>query len=172
MAVHEFADAARGHVDVRRELPGGDAMGLHEVLEQDLAGVDLVEQFGHRPYTSSVVVHDLDVVGAAVRRPPEADPPLVVDPDAVLPLAVTPQRFEAVAGRDTQGHQCSGGVDLQQLASRDPLDVPEPDDGPAVEQGLGISAGEGADHGRGYSVLRIPSSGTLTGGTDRRMHGP
>jgi hypothetical protein len=126
-------------------------MGLHEVLEQDLAGVDLVEQFGHRPHTSSVVVHDLDVVGA-VRRPPEADPPLVVDPDAVLPVAVTPQRFEAVARRDAQGRQYGGGVDLQQLASRDPLDVPEPADGPALEQGLGVGAGEGADHGRGYSV--------------------
>jgi hypothetical protein len=36
----------------------------------------------------SVVVHDFDIFGAA-GRPAEAHPELIVDPDAVLPGAVT-----------------------------------------------------------------------------------
>jgi hypothetical protein len=45
-----------------------------------------------------VVIHDLDVVCIAT-APSEADPPLVVYPNAVLASATTAQRFQAVPGR-------------------------------------------------------------------------
>ena len=48
--------------------------------------------------TSSVVVHDFNVAGSVV-CPAETDPPLGVDPDAVLPCAVAPQYLEAVASQ-------------------------------------------------------------------------
>jgi hypothetical protein len=35
-----------------------------------------------------VVIHDLNVKGVAI-LPPEADPPLLVDPNAVLSLTIT-----------------------------------------------------------------------------------
>ncbi|MCC7184527.1 MAG: hypothetical protein IT509_13310 [Rhodocyclaceae bacterium] len=43
----------------------------------------------------------------------------------MLPGAVALQRFELVAGRNPQAGEFGGGVQLQQLASRDALDVPE-----------------------------------------------
>ena len=39
-----------------------------------------------------MVVHDFDVVDAAI-PPPEADPPLVIDLDAVLALAISAKGF-------------------------------------------------------------------------------
>jgi hypothetical protein len=63
----------------------------------------------------------------------------------VLPLAIVSQQLEPVAGRDAQGRRCGGGVELQQLASGDPLDVPEPGDGLAMEQVLCVGAVERAD---------------------------
>ena len=47
LAIHQFADPARRDIDVRRKLAGTDAHGLHEVLEQDLARMNLVKQLGH-----------------------------------------------------------------------------------------------------------------------------
>src|SRR5690625_7730874 len=45
----------------------------------------------------SVVVNDLHLLRSGV-RPHEADPPLVVDPDAVLSGPVTLERFEPITG--------------------------------------------------------------------------
>jgi len=68
-AVDKLADAARGNVDVRRKLTGRDTHRLHEFLQQDLAGVDFVEQFRHVPLL--VVVDDLDLV-CAILAPDKA----------------------------------------------------------------------------------------------------
>src|SRR5829696_2900235 len=52
--------------------------------------------------TSSVVVHDLDVLRASL-GPGKADAPLVVDPDAVLaPSVAALERLQPVARRDTK----------------------------------------------------------------------
>jgi hypothetical protein len=83
LAIHQFADPAWRDIHVGSELTGTDAHGLHEILQQDLARMDFLEQLGHVAFL--VVVHDLDVV-RSVRLPDEADPPLVVDADAMLPL--------------------------------------------------------------------------------------
>src|SRR5947207_11479294 len=48
-----------------------------------------------------MVVHDLHAVGVAV-LPDEADAPLVVDANAMLPRPVALQRLEPVAGRHAQ----------------------------------------------------------------------
>src|SRR5262249_23232566 len=83
----------------------------------------------------SVVVDDLDVGGAAVAlRPLETDTPLVIDPDAVLPLSISAQRLEAVTrqrGEISQGRRCLQTVQLQlgraldSGARLDPLPVGE-----------------------------------------------
>src|SRR6476660_2656467 len=51
---------------------------------------------------SSLVVVDDPNVPSGARSPFEAYPPLIIDADAVLPVTVAEQRFEAVAGRDSQ----------------------------------------------------------------------
>ena len=40
--------------------------------------------------------------------PAKAEPPLIIDPDTILPLPITPQGFEAVAGRDQEVFQATG----------------------------------------------------------------
>jgi hypothetical protein len=42
----ELADPARRDVDVRRALARANADGLLEILRQDLAGIDVLEQIG------------------------------------------------------------------------------------------------------------------------------
>jgi len=49
-----------------------------------------------------MVVHDF-YVGRLVLGPDEADPVLVVDPNAVLALAIAREGLEAVAGGDGPG---------------------------------------------------------------------
>jgi hypothetical protein len=68
-----------------------------------------------------VVVNDLDVGGPGV-CPGETDPPLLVDPDAVLAGPVTVEGFEPIARGYPQIVECLGGLKHHQLAERDPLD--------------------------------------------------
>jgi len=56
-----------------------------------------------------MVVDDFHVVGVAL-PPHEADAILIIDPDAVLALALAVQRFQPVSGRHTQIIQRHGGV--------------------------------------------------------------
>jgi len=58
-----------------------------------------------------MVVHDFDVRRACcVLGPLEANPPLHVDTDAVLPCPVAFQAFETVAGQSPQVFKASRGV--------------------------------------------------------------
>jgi hypothetical protein len=100
LAVHDLADPVRRNADVPGESGDGDAERTHELLSEDLTGRDRVQPLPAH-HVSSVVVHDLDVVDA-VFPPPKADPPLVVDADAVLTLAASAEGFEAVARRHSQ----------------------------------------------------------------------
>jgi hypothetical protein len=56
-----------------------------------------------------MIVDDLDVV-RAVLVPCKAYPPLLIDPNAVLPSAVPFQGFEPVAGEHLQGSEGVGGI--------------------------------------------------------------
>jgi len=51
MAIHQFANPARRDTDVRRKLASADAQGLHEVLPQDLARMNLFKQLGQVPHS-------------------------------------------------------------------------------------------------------------------------
>jgi len=46
--------------------------------------------------STSVVVDDLNVTRIRI-NPPETDPPLVIDPNAMLPLSVTGESFQAIS---------------------------------------------------------------------------
>jgi hypothetical protein len=65
-----------------------------------------------------VIVDDLDV--EAVPVPPEkANSPLIVDPNAVLPLTFAFQCFEAVARRNVEVVEGFGGVQNDELSKSD-----------------------------------------------------
>jgi len=70
----------------------------------------------------SVIVTNLDALGVAV-LPHEADAPLVVDADAVLPAAIARQRFQPVRRRNAQIIKTLCGIQHPQLAPRDDLDL-------------------------------------------------
>jgi hypothetical protein len=58
----------------------------------------------------------------AIRLPYETNSPLTVDADAVLPFAVAFQCLQTISGRHFQAAQFCGGMQLKQLATRDPFD--------------------------------------------------
>jgi len=92
-----------------------------------------------------MVVEDFHVLGRAF-PPDKADPPLVVDPDAVLTPAVAFQGFQPVPRRHLEILKGLGRVDHLQLPARNRFNRPEPPDGLPLKQPLGVLAAEGADH--------------------------
>lgn len=62
---------------------------------------------------SSVIVRDLDIVGVAINEA-EADSPLIVDRDRILPPAIGLERVKPVARRNAEIAQLSSQVDVLQ----------------------------------------------------------
>jgi hypothetical protein len=67
-----------------------------------------------------MIVDDLNLFGGAI-APDETNPPLIVDSDRVLSLAVALKRFEPIARRLTQIVQCAAAIEQQQLSTGLPL---------------------------------------------------
>jgi hypothetical protein len=61
-----------------------------------------------------VIVGDFHIEGITV-FPAEANPPLIVDPDAVLTLSIPGKPFEAIPGRHSQIGQGIGCVEHEEL---------------------------------------------------------
>lgn len=92
-----------------------------------------------------MVVHDLNVKYLPL-LPAKADPPLIIDADAVLALAVAFEGFEPVAGRNLEILQPSDLMQKQELATGDSFNGPEPRHVLIVKQGFRPAVVEGADH--------------------------
>jgi hypothetical protein len=92
-----------------------------------------------------VVVYDFNIVGIGV-FPGEADAPLVIDADAVLPFSITLQSFQMIARRLLQVLQVPCAVEIEQLAPCLALYRFEPDHKNVMEQGLSVFAAERLDH--------------------------
>src|SRR5262245_51104102 len=70
-----------------------------------------------------VIINDLDVDGTRRGvRPLEANPPLIVDADAVLAFAISGQRLKTVTGQSSQVLHRGGGLQTVQLEARGTLD--------------------------------------------------
>jgi hypothetical protein len=81
--------------------------------------------------------------------PNETNPPLAVDPDAVLPFAIPFQGFQAIARRNAQIFENTGLVQHAQLAQCARLNVRRQlAASPAGPNKSGLAAGEGSDHDR------------------------
>jgi hypothetical protein len=76
----------------------------------------------HVVLLSSVVVGDLDVSRAG-RCPGEANPPLIVDPEAVLTGAVSMQLLQTIPWWYPQVAECLSRINDQQLSIRHPLQI-------------------------------------------------
>lgn len=69
-----------------------------------------------------MIVSDFYVVGS-IGLPDKADPPLIVDADAVLAFPVSRERFKAIARGHPQILNILGGVQHAQLATRNGLNI-------------------------------------------------
>jgi hypothetical protein len=68
-----------------------------------------------------VVIHNLNVIRIPI-TPSEADAPLVVDPNAVCPGAITPEQFKLVLRRHAKILQAPCLMEVQEFPPRSPLD--------------------------------------------------
>lgn len=124
LAMHDFIDPARRHADGLGQCVLADAHRHQKLLIQNLARMGPCE-LGHG--VLSVVIDDLYivcVVGGFI--PLEADAPLVIDANAVLPFAVALQCFQAIAGRHAKKVDAVRGVQQSELAQRDCGDIRKP----------------------------------------------
>lgn len=79
--------------------------------------------------------------------PLEADPPLIIDPDAVLSSPVARQLLEPIARRDAEVPQIFGGIENQELAKGSALELQGPPPHPLpLKDLLGVRVPEALDH--------------------------
>lgn len=120
LAIDDPRNAIRGHFQCLRERIRRQAKFVQKLVLQNLAWVN-GRSLAH--VRSSMIVHDLDLIGIST-APHKTDAVLLVDPDAVLPSAVTAQLFKPVSRRGSQVDQVSSRVQHQQFPVRPSYDVP------------------------------------------------
>jgi hypothetical protein len=69
-----------------------------------------------------MIINDLDIEDLA-RFPDEADAPLIINPNAVLPGTPPAKRFKAVGRRQAQVSQGAGVINQAQLSPGQLLDI-------------------------------------------------
>jgi hypothetical protein len=95
-----------------------------------------------------MIVDDLDVPGFAI-APHKTDPPLIVNPNAALTLAVAAQRLQTVAERSTQIVKLLRCVDCKKLGACAPLNLLQQiADGVPSEDRSRPFISKALDHGR------------------------
>jgi hypothetical protein len=92
-----------------------------------------------------MVVNDLDVLGAS-SGPAEADPPLVVDPDAVLTLPIAAKGLKPISRWHAQVVQAGGNLELAQLTASHGREALETPDALPTRERLGVRTPPGSNH--------------------------
>ena len=93
-----------------------------------------------------MVVNDLNPFWTSV-APPEADTPLIIDSNTVLPRTITAQTLESVTRRNPEVFQTARSVNLTQLAQRNAHDACiEGRNRLPLKQALSLTIPERLDH--------------------------
>jgi len=95
-----------------------------------------------------VVVGDLNFEGICA-APREADSPLIVDSDAVLPFATPFQLLQPVTRRHAKISKRNGSMQNQELPSRRSFNSAKARRGPIMKEPLGVWRPERPDHATG-----------------------
>ena len=101
LPVHNLVDSPRGNTDILRQPVLTQFHRLQKFFEQNFSGVDWSVCFSGHRIVLLVIIGDLNVVSVSP-LPSEADPPLIIDPDAVLPGTISAEPFKVIAGRNSQ----------------------------------------------------------------------
>lgn len=92
-----------------------------------------------------MVVDDFDICRSAVRES-EADAPLTVDADAVLPHPISFEHFQLISRGDFQEVQVRRRMQLLQFAHGPALDISEARYSLAGEEHSRVTTPKGSDH--------------------------
>ena len=115
-----------------------------------------------------MVVRDLNVEGVTVDES-EADAPLVIDGDCVLPRSVSPELVESIPRRAPEVMQVSRQVDLLELPPRPTCDLGrESLRSAGHEQLLRLLICKRFDHGLERNASRDTCQAPVLARTDRR----
>jgi len=114
--VYDLAHPGWWHPKISGEAVDADAEIGHELLAQDFARVKgrSMKSSGHTIGLRSVIIGDLHIVSIAV-APLEANPILIVDPNAMLMPAIAFQAFQPVARQGAKIGKLAGSIDHPQL---------------------------------------------------------
>jgi hypothetical protein len=91
-----------------------------------------------------MIIHNLNIIGSIV--PPETNPPLFIDTDAVLTFSVTLECLEAVAWQSSQVFQSLGIVEYPQAFSRLPFNSRKSSNGYFIKKFLSMFALKAFNH--------------------------
>lgn len=92
-----------------------------------------------------MIINNLNIICVAV-SPSEADTPLVIDPDTVLPFSLAAQALKLVPRRNEQVLKCFGAMQEIQLPPGYPLECLVPPYKTVIEKRLGVFIVEGLYH--------------------------
>src|SRR5688572_854950 len=143
LAGHDVPNPLRRHADLLCKPVLGNPHGLQKLLGQELTG-------GHRIMLAhkrrlSMVINDLHIL-SVMAGPSEADAPLIIDPDAVLPQTVAPQSLQSIAGRNAQVIEARRDLQLAQLAASHDRDTLKAPDARSAREGFGVGTPKRSDH--------------------------
>lgn len=113
----DFLDPVARHTQGPGEFPRCQLVLGHEVVPEDFPGMDRARLVTTHGNTLSVVIGNFNVEGVTV-FPDEANAPLLIDTNAVLSFAVTPQSFKIVRWRHPKVVECDGRIQLRQTPLR------------------------------------------------------
>jgi hypothetical protein len=92
-----------------------------------------------------MIIDDFDLMGGTF-GPDEADSPLAVDANAVLPLAIAPKCFQAISRRGSKIAELRRRFQHPQLSPRGTFKNPESTYGLSCRQRPGILIAKGYNH--------------------------
>ncbi len=107
-----------------------------------------------------MIVNNFDVV-CVVFSPNETDSPLVIDPNAVLALAIPSESLETISRRDAEIFQLFCSVGVKQFTPCDTLKDLKPERRLVFKQSPCFATAERTNQASFYYALGIPSSGIL-----------
>ena len=90
-------------------------------------------------------IHNFDIVRIAT-LPSKANPPLVIDTDAVLTQPVVFQHFQFIAGRLPQILKGSGAMQVEKFAPRLPFEGLKTGNSTIIKESGGVATSERFDH--------------------------
>lgn len=116
MSIDDLTDTNGCNTNIMRQAVLGQAEWFHEILEEDLAGMDGGECFVHGYLPLRMIINDLDISGLVV-DPLETDAPLVVDANTVLSSTFSFQFLKPVTWRSKQVVEIFSVIEIDHFAA-------------------------------------------------------